>query len=271
MICPTVTQGRFGCAPLGNAVAPSVRSAAVSSTRWMDGVTGGRVEVELHGNVSLLVAATEWRRATTRPGRAKPYQERPAVAPRSPAPLTIKDQADLRWLLSQDWQWLVLQAAMLRPPDQPAPTGTICRGCPMLSSGSGPRCRWRSWRRSPSNGGNDTAATSTIKPRSSLSLNCCRAGVPPDGEVAHRMRRTDQHPQTGIRVGPNPDRWHRRSKDLDRPRRPGPQPGQDRRPHRLKTAETETASPRLTPGRGPPTAPQPTSGLFQVEVINHQP
>jgi hypothetical protein len=45
--------------------------------------------------------------------KGKPYQERPAAAPRSPAPLTIKDQADLRWLLSQDWRRLMLQAAML--------------------------------------------------------------------------------------------------------------------------------------------------------------
>jgi len=45
--------------------------------------------------------------------KGKPYQEPAAVAPRSPAPLTIKDQADLRWLLSQDWQWLMIQAAML--------------------------------------------------------------------------------------------------------------------------------------------------------------
>jgi len=45
--------------------------------------------------------------------KGKPHQEPAAVAPRSPAPLTIRDQADLRWLLSQDWQWLMLQAAML--------------------------------------------------------------------------------------------------------------------------------------------------------------
>jgi len=44
---------------------------------------------------------------------------------------------------------------------------------------SGPR--WLTWRRSPSNGANDAAATSTINPRSSLSLNCCRAGPAPGG------------------------------------------------------------------------------------------
>jgi len=43
--------------------------------------------------------------------KGKPYQEPAVVAPKSPAPLTIKDQADLRWLLSQDWQWLMIQAA----------------------------------------------------------------------------------------------------------------------------------------------------------------
>lgn len=45
--------------------------------------------------------------------KGKPYQEPATVAPQSPAPLTIKDQVDLRWLLSQDWQRLMLQATML--------------------------------------------------------------------------------------------------------------------------------------------------------------
>jgi len=109
--------------------------------------------------------------------KGKPYQERPAVAPRSPAPQTIKNQADLRWLLSQDWQWLMIQAAMLATARS---AGADRHYLPWLSNALK---RLRSTLpvaelegRSPSNGGNDAAATSTINPRSSFSLNCCRAG-----------------------------------------------------------------------------------------------
>ena len=43
------------------------------------------------------------------------------------------------------------------------------------------------------------------------------AGVPTNHEMEHRIRRPDQHPQTWIRMGPHPDRWHRRRPDLGRP------------------------------------------------------
>jgi hypothetical protein len=46
-------------------------------------------------------------------------------------------------------------------------------------------------------------------------------------------------------VGPHPDRWHRRSQDLDRTRSAGPQPGQDRRPHHSGIEEhTQQSRPR---------------------------
>ncbi len=35
-----------------------------------------------------------------------------------------------------------------------------------------------------------------------------RRGFAPPSEVAHRLRGPDEHNQTGIRMGPNPDRWH---------------------------------------------------------------
>jgi len=60
-------------------------------------------------NQAVLQLAKGYNAAVT----GKPYEEPAAVAPRSPPPLTIKDQVDLRWLLSQDWQWLMIQATML--------------------------------------------------------------------------------------------------------------------------------------------------------------
>jgi transposase, IS5 family len=78
-----------------------------------------------------------------------------------------------------------------------------------------------------------------------------RTSVPPNREMANRLRRPDQPPQTQLRMGPQHDRQHRRRPDLDRTRSPGPQPGQDRRPDRLT-------------GRQPPTTvaehPYPGSG-----------
>ena len=52
--------------------------------------------------------------------------------------------------------------------------------------------------------------------------------VPPTREMANRLRRPDQPPQTQLRMGPHHDRHHRRSPDLDRTRSPRPQPHQDR-------------------------------------------
>lgn len=51
-------------------------------------------------------------------------------------------------------------------------------------------------------------------------------------------RRPNQHPQTRLRLGPNPHRQHRGSPDLGRARHPGPQPDQDQQPRRvIDTAE----------------------------------
>jgi hypothetical protein len=58
--------------------------------------------------------------------------------------------------------------------------------------------------------------------------------IPPDHQMANRMRRPDQHPQTRIRLGPHPRGQPRRSENLDRTRGLHPQPDQNRRPNRLK-------------------------------------
>ena len=90
-----------------------------------------------------------------------------------------------------------------------------------------------------------------------------RARVPPHRQVAHRQRSPDQHPQTAVRLGSHPPRRPRRSPDLDRTRRPRPQPGQDRRPHRLidrraaDQHQSEPASPHVQTG---------THRVLQVEV-----
>ena len=55
------------------------------------------------------------------------------------------------------------------------------------------------------------------------------AGLPPAGQMAHRLRRADQLPQAPLRLGPHPDGRHPRRPDLVRPWRVRPQPDQDRR------------------------------------------
>ena len=67
-----------------------------------------------------------------------------------------------------------------------------------------------------------------------------KTSVPPNREMANRLRRPDQPPQTQLRMGPQHDRQHRRRPDLDRTRSPGPQPGQDRRPDRLTGRQRPT-------------------------------
>src|SRR5215831_11513530 len=57
--------------------------------------------------------------------------------------------------------------------------------------------------------------------------------LPPARQMADRLRRADQLPQTRIRLGPYPPRWQRRSRDLVRSRRLCPQPHQDRGPGQL--------------------------------------
>ncbi len=112
--------------------------------------------------------------------KGKPYQEPAAVAPQ-PLPLTIKDQVDLRWLLSQDWQWLMIQATMLATARSasadrhylPWLSDALKRLSPTVAVAELEEIA-EQWR-------NDAAATSTINPRSSSSLNCCRAGPAPGG------------------------------------------------------------------------------------------
>ena len=67
--------------------------------------------------------------------------------------------------------------------------------------------------------------------------------VPPTREMAHRLRRQNQHPETRLRLGPQPDRHPRRRKNLGRTRSPRPQPDQNQRPG------------QLTPAPGTPTPP----------------
>lgn len=77
-----------------------------------------------------------------------------------------------------------------------------------------------------------------------------QTSVPTIGEVANRRRRQDQHTQTRIRVGQDPDRRHRRSPDLGRTRSPGTQPDQDQRPRRLRQARTGVCPGRVQgPGK----------------------
>jgi IS5 family transposase len=92
--------------------------------------------------------------------------------------------------------------------------------------------------------------------------------VPTTREMAYRLRKTDQHPQTRLWMGPHHDRHHRRSPDLDRTRSPRPQPGQDLRPGQL-TPRRDTRTPDR-PARPPILRIQPNQRLrlFQVEVSN---
>jgi hypothetical protein len=57
--------------------------------------------------------------------------------------------------------------------------------------------------------------------------------VPPNREMANRLRRPDQPPQTQLRMGPQHDRQHRRCPNLDRTPSASPQHRQDRRPERI--------------------------------------
>ena len=59
-----------------------------------------------------------------------------------------------------------------------------------------------------------------------------RPTVPSPRQVAHRHRRSHQPPQTRLLLEPHPTRRHQRRTHLVRARRPRPQHGQDRRPHR---------------------------------------
>ena len=88
-----------------------------------------------------------------------------------------------------------------------------------------------------------------------------RTSVPATREMANRLRRPDQPPQTQLRMGPHHDRHHRRSPDLDRTRSPRPQPHQDRHPDRLtEPPGTPTRPPRKLSARTRRSAAPTSSG-----------
>ena len=81
-----------------------------------------------------------------------------------------------------------------------------------------------------------------------------RPRLPPAGQMAHRLGRTDQLPQTRLRLGPHPPGPQARSRDLVRARGIRPQPGQDRSPGqltRLTASQLGATQPTAT------TRPQP--------------
>ena len=85
------------------------------------------------------------------------------------------------------------------------------------------------------------------------------ASLPTNNQVAHRKRRPHQHPQAWLRLGSHPHRRHRRRPNLDRARRPDPQPGQDQCPRRV----IDSAQPTLTRQTGHnPTQPLSTGAGF---------
>jgi hypothetical protein len=85
--------------------------------------------------------------------------------------------------------------------------------------------------------------------------------VPTTPEMAYRLRRQDQQPQTRLRLGSNHDRHHRRRPNLDRTRSPRPQLGQDQRPGQL-TPHQDTPAPRppgVAADHPDPTNPTPAT------------
>jgi IS5 family transposase len=82
---------------------------------------------------------------------------------------------------------------------------------------------------------------------------------------AHRKRRPHQHPQAWLRLGSHPHRRHRRRPNLDRARRPDPQPGQDQCPRRV--IDSAQTTPTRQTGHDP-TQPLSTGAGFQVEVAS---
>ncbi len=86
--------------------------------------------------------------------------------------------------------------------------------------------------------------------------------VPQTREMANRLRRTDQPPETQLRMGQDHDRHHRRSPNLDRTWSLRPQPHQDRHPDQLNRPRGEArAAEAIGPRRprNPPISPHPTS------------
>ena len=89
--------------------------------------------------------------------------------------------------------------------------------------------------------------------------------LPPNRQMANRMRGPDQHPQTRIRLGPHPPGQPRRSENLDRTRGLHPQPDQDRRPRPPETGHPDQNQPTISVSTVPPPTQPPTgrSGFFR--------
>jgi transposase, IS5 family len=73
--------------------------------------------------------------------------------------------------------------------------------------------------------------------------------LPPAGQVAHRLGRADQLPQTPLRMGPHPPGRQARSHDLVRTRGLRPQPGQDRGADQLTTKAKKACQITQQPAR----------------------
>ena len=124
------------------------------------------------------------------------------------------------------------------------------------NGGRRPRLRRTSRRRRPTRPRHQRGRDSPQGPtRQSPTSPRTTTNVPTTPEMAYRLRRTDQQPQTQLRVGSNHDRHHRRCPDLDRTRNPRPQPSQDQRPGRL----TPPGPPAHQPRGGAADHPNPTN------------
>ena len=95
------------------------------------------------------------------------------------------------------------------------------------------------------------------------------ASLPREGQMAHRIRRTDQPHQTKLRLEPHRTHRHPRSPNLVRTRRLRPQPRQDRRPRSMKPipSHNRPPRPRSSHRRSPPSLRR---GVLKVEVARYQ-
>ena len=95
--------------------------------------------------------------------------------------------------------------------------------------------------------------------------------LPREGQMAHRIRRTDQPHQTKLRLEPHRTHRHPRRPHLVRTRRLRPQPRQDQRPRSMKPITGPHTAPDLPPHpeadhhRHPP---RRRLRVFQVEVAS---
>ena len=87
--------------------------------------------------------------------------------------------------------------------------------------------------------------------------------LPQNRQVANRMRRPHQHPQTRIRLGPHPRGQPSGSENLDRAGNLHPQPDQDRRIDRLTPSSEKNPQPITTDDPPPVQRPTPRSGFFR--------